>query len=166
MKVIMDSDAIIKLAKSEAKEVVLKNTETYIPLKVIEEVITTPKEEGFPDAFIIEDNLKNNLLKEMKAEKVGPVQELIHKLNIKGGEAEVLKSFKQGKFDVISSDDSKFLDILESLNIPYVTPTSLIVYLSRKNKISESDALKYLKKLREFVSEVEYHFAIDAMGGD
>ena len=59
MKVIMDSDCLIKLTRAKAKEVVLRNVEAYIPPKVFEETVTIPKEEGYPDAFIIEDNQKN-----------------------------------------------------------------------------------------------------------
>ena len=47
MKVIMDSDSVIKLTKAKAKEIVLKNVEAYIPPKVVEETIEVPKEEGY-----------------------------------------------------------------------------------------------------------------------
>ena len=53
MKVIMDADSLIKLTKAKAKEVILKNIEAYIPPKVVEEAIKIPKEEGYPDAFLI-----------------------------------------------------------------------------------------------------------------
>ncbi len=62
MKVIMDSDCLIKLTRAKAKEVVLRNIEVYIPPKVFEETVTIPKDEGYMDAFIIEDNKKNGLL--------------------------------------------------------------------------------------------------------
>ena len=62
MKVIMDSDCLIKLTRAKAKEVVLRNVEAYIPPKVFEETVMIPKEKGYPDAFIIEDNQKNGLL--------------------------------------------------------------------------------------------------------
>ena len=60
MKVIMDSDSLIKLTKARAKEIVLKNTEAYIPPKVFEEVVKIPKEEGYPDAFLIEENISSS----------------------------------------------------------------------------------------------------------
>ena len=53
MKVIMDADSLIKLTKAKAKEVILKNIEVYIPPKVVEETVKIPKEEGYPDAFLI-----------------------------------------------------------------------------------------------------------------
>ena len=54
MKVIMDSDSLIKLTKAKAKEIVIKNIEAYIPPLVFDETVTVPKKEGFPDAFLIE----------------------------------------------------------------------------------------------------------------
>jgi len=46
MKVIMDADSLIKLAKAKAKDAILKNIEAYIPPKVVEETVEIPKEEG------------------------------------------------------------------------------------------------------------------------
>ncbi len=51
MKVIMDSDSLIKLTKSKVKEIVVENMDVYIPVKVYEETVTKPKKEGFPDAL-------------------------------------------------------------------------------------------------------------------
>jgi predicted nucleic acid-binding protein len=69
MKVIMDADSLIKLTKAKAKEVILKNIEVYIPPKVVEETVEIPKEEGYPDAFLIEEKIEAetyiNELKEM-----------------------------------------------------------------------------------------------------
>lgn len=59
MKVVMDSDCLIKLTRAKAKEVVLRNIEVCIPPKVFEETVTIPKNKGYPDAVIIEDNQKN-----------------------------------------------------------------------------------------------------------
>ena len=57
MRVILDADSLIKLTKAKAKEVILKNVEVCIPPKVFEEAVEIPKEEGCPDAFLIEENV-------------------------------------------------------------------------------------------------------------
>ena len=51
-----------KLTRAKAKQVVLRNIEVCIPPKVFEETVTIPKNKGYPDAIIIEDNQKNGLL--------------------------------------------------------------------------------------------------------
>ena len=53
MKVVMDSDCLIKLTRAKAKEVVLRNIEVCIPPKVFEETVMIPKEKGYPDAFVM-----------------------------------------------------------------------------------------------------------------
>ena len=57
MKVIMDSDSLIKLTRAKAKEVVLENVNGYIPPRVFEETVEIAKMNGYPDAFLIEENL-------------------------------------------------------------------------------------------------------------
>ena len=63
MKVVVDTDSLVKLTKAKAKEIVLKNIETCIPPKVFEEAIKIPKEEGYPDALLIEENLNSYRVK-------------------------------------------------------------------------------------------------------
>ncbi len=82
MKVIMDSDSLIKLTKARAKEIVLKNTEAYIPPKVFEEVVKIPKEEGYPDAFLIEENIEKGLLAIREFEEDQHIEEMITRLGI------------------------------------------------------------------------------------
>ncbi len=66
----------------------------------------------------------------------------------------------------IWSDDAKFLNLLENLNIPYLTPASVIVFLQKKGAIRNDESRKLLENLKEFVSEEEYHLAIDEVRND
>jgi len=164
MKMIMDSDSLIKLTKARAKEIVLKNMAAYIPPKVFEETITIPKEEGYPDAFLIEENLKKGLLEVGIIEEKGDVEQMIERLGIKGGEADVFRLYKSGVFDVISSDDGKFLGILDALDIPYMTPSAIIVHLYKKKVLSREEAESYIINLKEMISDEEYYLAINEVG--
>jgi predicted nucleic acid-binding protein len=166
VRIIMDSDSLIKLTKVGAKETVSRYIDIYIPKKVVQESVTIPKKEGFLDAFIIEENLRKGLLTIVEAKKEEIVERMIDKLRIKGGEADTIRLYRKEQFDAISSDDSKFLDLLESLNIPYVTPTAILVYLFRKNKISKKEVKKYLDKLKDMVSSDEYYLSLSAMRGE
>lgn len=160
MKVIMDADSLIKLTKAKAKEVVLENIKVYIPPKIFEETVKMPKEEGYPDAFLIEENLKNGLLEVGKIEENEEVEEMIKRLGIKGGEADVFRLYRSGGFNVISSDDSKFLEILDALDVPYITPSSLIIYLLKRGILLREDAKTYINNLKEIISDEEYYLAI------
>ena len=160
MKVIMDSDSLIKLTKAKAKEIVLENIEAHIPPKVFEEVVTIPKEEGYPDAFLIEENLQRGLLAIGKSGEDQHIEEMITGMRMGYGEADVFRLYKSGSFDVISSDDSRFLKIIDALDVPYITPSALIVYLFDKKILSRADAKMYINNLKEMVSEEEYYLAI------
>jgi len=160
MKVIMDSDSLIKLTRAKVKEIVVENMDVYIPPKVLEETVTIPKKEGFPDAFLIEENLEKGLLFIEEINQDQHVEEMIISLGMGYGEADVFKLYKSGSFDIISSDDRKFLKIIDALDLPYLTPTALIVYLFNKEVLTKDDAMSYLNNLKEMVSDEEYYLAI------
>jgi len=160
MKVIIDSDSLIKLTRAKAKKIVLENTEAYIPPKVFEEAVKIPKEEGYPDAFLIEENIKKGLLSIGKFEEDQHSEEMITRLELGYGEADVLRLYKSRGFDVVSSDDRRFLKILDSLDIPYMTPTAFIINLLKKKILSKAEAKTYINNLKEMISDEEYFLAI------
>lgn len=54
------------------------------------------------------------------------------------------------------SDDRRFLQILDALGIRYTTPGPLLAALPRLGRMSRSEALGHLEKLRGFISTEEY----------
>jgi len=46
VKIVMDSDALIKLTRVKVKETILRAMEVYVPPKVFEETVVVPKKEG------------------------------------------------------------------------------------------------------------------------
>ena len=158
MKLVMDSDSLIKLTKAGAKEIVLNNIEVLIPPSVMNE--TTENKDMFPDALKIHENINKGLLKVKN-----PINSSFAKnLGIKGGEAQVL--MLHDGTSAISSDDAKFLNLLDNLNIPYLTPASVIVFLVKKGAIKKDESKKILGNLKELVSDEEYHLAMDEVEND
>jgi len=164
MKVIMDSDSLIKLTKAKAKAIVLENIEVYTPPKVFEEAVKIPKDEGYPDPFLIEENLKKRLLEVRSIEAKEEVEEMVNRLRLRSGEADVFRLYKSGEFDAISSDDGKFTGILNALDIPFLTPSALIVSLFKKDVLSSEAAKGYLANLKEMISDEEYYLSIRELG--
>lgn len=156
----MDSDTLIKLTRAGAKEAVASAAEAVVPPKVEKEAVDEGKEGGFPDAFEIERNLKKGLIRVAKAPKTNETEVIIKKLGLKGGEADVFRLFRAGKCKGIASDDQKFLDLLAALNIPFATPSALIIYAWKQEKIDKKACFRLLEKLRPMVSEEEYQLAI------
>jgi rRNA-processing protein FCF1 len=147
MKIVIDSDALIKLTKSGAKELITEYFDVVIPERVYEE--TVAEAEGYPDAKEIKRNIeaKRIVVREAQQEEKG--------------EMAVLDLYKRGDYDLLVSDDRRFLKHLAANGIPYLTPPFLIVNLLHKRKISKKCAENYIDNLKMYISEEEYLTAIE-----
>lgn len=144
MKMLMDTDCLIKLTKSTLKELVCGNFSVIIPQIVKEEVVDNAK--GHPDAAIIKGNIETGLLTINKMRS-----------SAQKGEDAVFAIFHQGKFDAVCSDDKRFIKRLRLFDIPYITPSVFIAILLKKGKLTIKEAHKKLDSLSPFVSEDEYY---------
>ena len=140
----MDADCLIKFTKAGLKEAVCAHLSVVIPQGVKREVIDLGK--NHPDSMVIKDNLDKGLLSLSGVETQ----------DVKGEEA-ALAIFQKGGFDVILSDDKRFVRRLRALNIPYITPAVCIVLLLKQLEITRPDALEKLESLRLFISSDEYN---------
>ena len=163
MKLVMDSDVLIKIAKASIKEVICSKFAVYVPSEVKAEAVDEGKVRGHTDALIIEENILRRKLSVEEAKESQTTERLITQLNLRGGEAGSLRLFKEGGYGAIASDDSKFVDLLEGLGIPFMTPGALLIRLLRHKQISESETLECLDKIRQFVSSEEYLASIEAV---
>jgi len=156
MRLVIDTDALIKLTKSGAKELVGTNFGVLLPPQVRVECVDQGKLGGFPDAIRIEDNIRRGLMKVRKPQRTARTEAIVRELRLIGGEADVLRLFRSGGVDVVVSDDRRFLQMLEALAIPFATPSSLIVALAGRGLLRRAEALARLDALAEFISEEEY----------
>jgi hypothetical protein len=161
----MDSDTLIKLTRAGAKGVVASAVDAIVPPEVKKEAVKEGKEGGYPDAFEIERNLKRGFIKLVKVPRTKGTEVIIKKLGLKGGEADVFRLFRAGKCKAIASDDQKFLDLITALNVPFVTPSALIIHAWKKGKIDKERCSWLLERLRPMISEEEYQSAIIELKG-
>jgi len=161
----IDSDTLIKLTRAGAKEVVASAVEIVVSPEVKKETVDEGKSGGFPDAFEIERNIKRGLIKVVRARKAGETETIVRELGLMGGEAGVFRLFMDGKCKAVASGDQKFLDLIEALNIPFVTSSALIVYLWKNGKIEKDVCLKLMKKLEPMISDEEYQLALFELKG-
>jgi predicted nucleic acid-binding protein len=164
MQVIMDTDALIKIVKVSLKELIVSNVSIHIADGVRKESVDEGKAKGYPDAILIEQNLQAGKIKVVKTRENKGNEIVTKDLRLRGGEADSLKLFRQGKFDSIVSDDQKFLDLIDSLGIPFLTSSALLLYLYKKGIMSGEDARKNMEKLRPMISNEEYFTAMDVIG--
>lgn len=160
MKIVMDSDCLVKLTKSGVKEAVLAALETSIPLLVQKETVEEAKKRDYPDAFIIEDNVHKRMLRVVPAGR-----KRMAALPVSKGEAEVMALYLDGGYDAVASDDKRFLKKLEAAGIPYLTASACVVFLNRRGKASRRDVVGMLNRLRPFISAEEYEIARYLMEG-
>lgn len=58
-----------------------------------------------------------------------------------------------------------FIRILDAFNIPYLTSSTVILYIYWKGALTLEKTREIMKKLKSFVSE-EYHLAMEELGGE
>jgi predicted nucleic acid-binding protein len=164
MKIVMDTDALIKIVKSSLKELIVSNISIHIPNAVKEESVDEGKAKGYPDALLLERNLQLGKIDVVKTKRKRKDESIVKGLQLMGGEGESLKLFQQGEYDSIVSDDQKFLDLIDSLGIPFLTPAAVLLHLYREGVISKAEARKSMSKLRPMISNEEYFTTMDALG--
>lgn len=146
MRLVMDSDCLIKLTKAGLKEPVCAAWSVTIPLVVRRE--TTEQAPGLPDASAIRNNLTAGRLTVATGSPEPPK-----------GEDAVLGLFQAGGFDVVATDDARFIRRLRVLNVPYAVPAVLVVGLHAAGALSTVKAGAALAALRPYISADEYAVA-------
>jgi hypothetical protein len=163
MKIVMDSDVLIKLTKASVKELATSNFEIHIPPEVEKEAVNEGKNRGYPDALVIDENIKTGKLKVSKTTRLETTEKLISNLNLLGGEADSIRLFKQGNYEALASDDSRFIDLIDGLGIPYITPSVLLIYLWKIKAISKKETREFLDKIKEFINPEEYLASVEEL---
>ena len=163
MQAVMDADALIKIAKVSLKELIVSNISVHIPNAVKEESVDEGKARGYPDALLIEKNLQAGKISVVKTKRNKTDESITKDLQLTGGEADSLNLFHQGEYDTIVSDDQRFLELVDSLGIPFLTPAALLFHLYKQGIISGADARRYMEKLRPMISNEEYFATTDML---
>lgn len=152
----MDTDALVKLTKGSAKEIVGSAFEVVLPPGVYEEAVERGKAGGHADAFRIEENVRQGLLVVRRPPSDTRTERLIEELGLAGGEADLLRLLSGEEVEAAVSDDSRFLHILEGLGVRYATPSALLVLLRRTGALPGDETRAKLDALAPFISEEEY----------
>jgi rRNA-processing protein FCF1 len=148
MKILMDSDCLIKLTKSGLKESICKKDEVTIPFVVKQEVVDAGKSKGTPDAEWVEKNIQRGILRVTvagKSKSTAPIR----------GDQALIETFHLGGYDVIATDDLKLIRSLKSIGIRWTLPGLIIYSLCQRKSIDKVTGLEWLEKLSSFISDDE-----------
>lgn len=143
MKIIMDADCLIKLTKAGLKEAVCEAFAVTLPIRVKKEVVDA--ENAHPDARIVARNIANRRL--AVAGNAASIQSK--------GEHAAVELFATGDYDIICSDDKKFLRTLRSRDIPHATPGVLTLLMVQQGKWNAAAAKEALSRLEGLISPDE-----------
>jgi len=145
MKLLMDADCLIKIAKAGLKEMVCSHYDVIIPETVKVETVDQGKAKGCNDADIIEKNLSDG--------KITAAKE--HKRYHKGDDA-LIDVFQKDLHDAVATDDTKLIRRLKIHGIPFVLPALCLFKLYKNSVLSKDDAQRGLGQLAPFISPDEY----------
>jgi hypothetical protein len=158
MTLILDTDALIKLFRAGVLEQVARAFNCIIPESVYQEAVIRGKARFYPDAEAIERIV-------MASVTVEPTSVMgIPELGIGAGETGVLAlaNQQQEKFATVS-DDHRFLAILASQGIEFLTPTALIISMARQGILTLREAREALIRLQPLVRKDAYDQAMQEL---
>ncbi|MBI4148432.1 hypothetical protein HY490_04030 [Candidatus Woesearchaeota archaeon] len=162
--VLCDADSLIKLTKAGAKETVVRHLRVIIPAQVKREVVDEAR--GKPDSTLIERNIRDSHMQVIAPNiQNKQLESEISELHLLGGEEDLYRLSCVHPYDFISSDDQKFLRVLQVVGKKAITPSTIVVLLFLRNNISRHDAQSFLNNLRVYVSDEEYDLCMNELGG-
>ena len=135
----MDADCLIKLTKADLKERACAAWSVTIPELVRQE--TVERAPDLPDASRIRENVEK---RRIAVQEIGG--------SPADGEDGALHLFQEGGFDVIASDDARFIRRLRGLGVPFAVPAIFAVLLCRDGALTPEQAREALGALRPHVS--------------
>ena len=147
---------MIKMTKSSLKETLVSAFSVFVPPGVVMECVEQGKQGGHADALKVEENIKRGRIRVRRPRKSGRVEAIVRDLRLKGGEADLVRLHASGGVEVAVTDDRRFLKVLQALDIPFATSSSLIVALAKRGRLKREEALTYLQKLAEYISEEQH----------
>ncbi len=157
---VLDADALIKLTKTDLIKKISEKINLLITEEVFNEAVIEGKNKLYKDAFIIEDLIKDKLIKKAS---IKLVKKELPDLGIE--ELSTLNAYEQNKANVIVSDDRRFLNILDEKSVKFTTPVSLMVAMHNKKLINKKDAIAGMNKIKNLVGKYVYESAIKEIGG-
>ena len=154
-RVVLDSDGLIKLAKADTLEVVLKAWDCLVPRAVYAETVERGIRAAYPDALAIREVLQPEAVRPMVHHPRATLL-LRQKRNLGRGEEEALHLFFRARAHAIISDDAAFVTVLDQAGVPYLPPALVLIELARHRHVEPRAALKALERMRPLIRSEIY----------
>lgn len=159
-KIVLDSDACIKLFKSDVLEEVCGAFYCAMTREVYEETVVAGMRNFRHEAEALKKMVEENKISLIEVKESGLLAE-----RVGHGETSVLRACKQHGCLAVS-DDQRFLSVLENHCIEFHTPASLIVAMQQNKILEKGTALAALEKLRPLTNKEVIERALKEIGGE
>lgn len=158
LRVVLDSDGLIKLAKAGALERVLEAWTCIVPRAVYVETVERGLEAAYPDAQAIRQVLPSAAIRP-PARHPRAVALLKRKRGLGPGEQGALHLFFRARAEAIVTDDAAFVAMLAGAGLRYLVPALVLVRLVQEQRLESAEALDYLERMRPYIRAEVYRAA-------
>jgi hypothetical protein len=162
LRIVLDSDGLIKLAKAGALERVIGAWTCFVPRAVYVETVERGLEAAYPDADAISQALPSAAIRP-------PVRHpratalLTGRRGLGPGEQAALHLFFQARADAIVTDDAAFVAMLGAAGLRYLVPALVLVQLVQERRLESREALGCLERIQPFIRAEVYREARQAL---
>ena len=150
MKILLDADASIKLAKIGIIETFASGFEVIITADVYREQVTTGLKRNYPDAKKMEKLVSDGKVAVVKSTEKSSVYD---SLTLGRGEKSVINYYMANDVDLIISDDEAFLKILDNYAVPFTPVAGAILMCIIHGLMSKEKGIKYLELLKPMIRD-------------
>ena len=125
----------------------LKNFKCIIPQEVYNEAVIKGIKIKSKDAYLLETNINNNLIKIKKIKDEKRINDIIKEFGLGRGESEAIALFLQENADILAADDHKAINVCKIYRIPFMTALTFVVSASDIKLIAKDEAKEMIKDL-------------------
>jgi len=145
--IVSDASTLILLQKIALLDKLVKNFNFIIPPEIYNEAVIKGKDVKSKDAYLIEDKVKNKLIKVKEINDKRKVAEIINEFGLAEGESEAIILFLQEKADNLATDDHKAINVCKIYKIPFVTALTFVIEAHEMKIINRNAAMDLIKNL-------------------
>lgn len=160
-KLLMDSDALIKISKAGFLERVAENFEVMITKEVYGETVTEGRKGFYEDADKIDNLVKDGKIAIIKGEAYKNKPKPQQSFGL--GEASIFQAYKKSR--LIVTDDLSFNLYLKKEGIQSISSAHVLLLCFKNKKISKNETHIYLERLRTFIRKETYKNVKIDIGG-
>ena len=161
-KLLLDSDALIKISKAEFLDAVAENFNVAVTEEVYYETVIEGKKGFYQDADNIDKLVQSGKIKIRIGRGYRKKKKPKQSFGI--GEASVLQAYQKGS--LIVTDDLSFTAYMEKEQIKSISSAHLLLALVKKKKVKKDKARYCLEKLRYLIRKEVYELIRKDIEGD